>query len=66
MGYHVAGKTGTAHKEERGVYSPNHYVSSFVGFAPASRPRLVVAVMIDEPSDASITAARWRHRCSPK
>ncbi len=51
MGYRVAGKTGTAHKEEHGAYSATHYVSSFVGFAPASRPRLVVAVMIDESSD---------------
>jgi cell division protein FtsI (penicillin-binding protein 3) len=51
MGYRVAGKTGTAHKEEHGVYSQTHYVSSFVGFAPASNPRLVVAVMIDEPGD---------------
>jgi cell division protein FtsI (penicillin-binding protein 3) len=51
MGYRVAGKTGTAHKEENGVYSPTHYVSSFVGLAPASNPRLVVAVMIDEASD---------------
>jgi cell division protein FtsI (penicillin-binding protein 3) len=50
MGYRVAGKTGTAHKQENGSYSPNKYVSSFVGFAPASRPRLVIAVMIDEPS----------------
>jgi cell division protein FtsI (penicillin-binding protein 3) len=49
-GYRVAGKTGTAHKLENGRYSPNKYVSSFVGFAPASDPRIVVAVMIDEPS----------------
>ena len=56
MGYRVAGKTGTAHKQENGVYSPNHYVSSFVGFAPASNPRLVVAVMIDEPSDGKYYA----------
>ncbi len=48
-GYRVAGKTGTAHKLEGGRYS-NQYVSSFVGFAPASDPRLIVAVMIDEPS----------------
>jgi cell division protein FtsI (penicillin-binding protein 3) len=48
-GYRVAGKTGTAHKLEDGRYA-NKYVSSFVGFAPASNPRLVVAVMIDEPS----------------
>jgi len=50
MGYRVAGKTGTAHKQENGAYAPDKYVSSFVGFAPASHPRLVVAVMIDEPS----------------
>lgn len=47
-GYRVAGKTGTAHKLEGGQYA-NKYVSSFVGFAPASDPRLIVAVMIDEP-----------------
>jgi cell division protein FtsI (penicillin-binding protein 3) len=51
MGYRVAGKTGTAHKEENGRYSPTHYFSSFVGMAPASNPRLVVAVMIDEAGD---------------
>jgi cell division protein FtsI (penicillin-binding protein 3) len=49
-GYRVAGKTGTAHKLENGRYAPHKYVSSFVGFAPASDPRIVVAVMIDEPS----------------
>lgn len=48
-GFRVAGKTGTAHKLENGVYA-RRYVSSFVGFAPVSRPRLIVAVMIDEPS----------------
>ena len=47
-GYRVAGKTGTAHKLEGRVYA-NKYVSSFVGFAPASNPRLVTAVMLDEP-----------------
>jgi cell division protein FtsI (penicillin-binding protein 3) len=49
-GYRVAGKTGTAHKQEDGRYAPDKYVSSFVGFAPASRPRLAIAVMIDEPT----------------
>jgi cell division protein FtsI (penicillin-binding protein 3) len=49
-GYRVAGKTGTAHKLEGKGYASDKFVSSFVGFAPASRPRLVVAVMIDEPS----------------
>ncbi len=51
MGYRVAGKTGTAHKQENGGYAANKYVSSFVGFAPVSNPRLVIAVMIDEASD---------------
>ena len=50
MGYRVAGKTGTAHKQENGAYAAHKYVSSFVGFAPASAPRLVIAVMIDEPA----------------
>ena len=48
-GYRVAGKTGTSHKLENHVYV-NKYVASFVGFAPVSNPRLIVAVMIDEPS----------------
>ncbi|MDO8262598.1 MAG: penicillin-binding protein 2 [Gallionella sp.] len=49
-GYRVAGKTGTAHKLEDGLYI-DRYVATFVGFAPASNPRLVVAVMIDEPGN---------------
>jgi cell division protein FtsI (penicillin-binding protein 3) len=49
-GYRAAGKTGTAHKLEGGHYV-NKYVSSFVGFAPVSHPRLIVAVMIDEPNN---------------
>ena len=48
-GYRVAGKTGTAHKLDGSTYAADRYVSSFVGFAPASNPRLVIAVMIDEP-----------------
>jgi len=48
-GYRVGGKTGTAYKVEGGVYA-RKYVASFVGVAPISEPRLVVAVMIDEPS----------------
>ncbi len=47
-GYRVAGKTGTAHKVDGRVYG-DKYVSSFVGFAPVSNPRLIVAVMLDEP-----------------
>ena len=50
MGWRVAGKTGTAHKQEQGGYAADKYLSSFVGFAPASAPRLVLGVMIDEPS----------------
>jgi cell division protein FtsI (penicillin-binding protein 3) len=50
MGWRVAGKTGTAHKQENGTYAPDKYIASFAGLAPASAPRLVVAVMIDEPS----------------
>lgn len=48
-GYRVAGKTGTAHKLEGGRYV-DRYVASFVGLAPASAPRLIIAVMIDEPT----------------
>ena len=48
-GYRVGGKTGTAYKIEGGVYA-RKYVASFVGIAPISDPRLVVAVMIDEPT----------------
>lgn len=47
-GYRVAGKTGTAIKVEGGRYT-SKYVASFVGFAPVSNPRVVVAVMVDEP-----------------
>lgn len=47
-GYRVAGKTSTAHKLEKGQYT-RKYVSAFVGFAPVSDPRIIVAVMIDEP-----------------
>ena len=47
--YRVAGKTGTAYKIRNGQYV-KEYVASFVGFAPASDPRIVVAVMIDEPA----------------
>lgn len=50
-GYRVAGKTGTAHKLEGGRYV-NKYVASFVGLAPASNPRLIVAVMLNEPGGA--------------
>lgn len=47
-GYRVAGKTGTAHKLEHGHYV-DHYIASFVGMAPASNPRLIIAVKVDDP-----------------
>lgn len=47
-GYRVGGKTGTAYKIEGGQYVKK-YVASFVGLAPISDPRLIVAVMVDEP-----------------
>ena len=50
-GYRVAGKTGTAHKLGPHGYEEDKYVGSFVGLAPASNPRLIMAVMIDEPSN---------------
>lgn len=49
-GYRVAGKTGTAWKASAGGYSTDRYLSVFAGVVPASRPRLAVVVMIDEPS----------------
>lgn len=48
-GYEIAGKTGTAEKAENGGYSETDYVASFVGFAPADDPELLVAVIVDEP-----------------
>jgi len=49
VGYRVGGKTGTAHKLGTHGYE-ERYVASFIGFAPASDPRLIIAVMIDDPS----------------
>lgn len=50
-GYTVAGKTGTVHKSVAGGYADNKYLSVFAGMAPANEPRLVMVVMIDEPSN---------------
>ena len=51
MGYSVGGKTGTAHKQEGKGYADKKYRGFFVGLAPVEAPRIVVAVMIDEPSN---------------
>lgn len=48
-GYRVAGKTGTVHKNINGRYSSDRYIALFAGMVPASRPRLVAVVMVDEP-----------------
>ena len=49
-GYNLAGKTGTAEKPDgRGGYSKTKFVASFIGYAPARDPRLLLAVMVDEP-----------------
>jgi cell division protein FtsI/penicillin-binding protein 2 len=49
-GYKLAGKTGTAQKPDgHGGYSNTNFVASFIGYAPARKPRLLVAVMVDEP-----------------
>lgn len=53
LGYSVGGKTGTARKLENGVYNRDKHIASFVGFAPAHQPRLIIAVMIDEPTEGS-------------
>ena len=63
-GYDLAGKTGTAQKAIRGGYSSTKYIASFVGFAPAQRPELLVAVMVDEPQGdiygGAVAAPAWR------
>ena len=48
-GYHVAGKTGTVHKTSDSGYEEDRYVSLFAGFAPATDPRLVLVVVVDDP-----------------
>ena len=51
VGYSVGGKSGTARKQEGRGYATNKYRSWFVGIAPVSQPRIVVAVMVDEPNN---------------
>jgi cell division protein FtsI (penicillin-binding protein 3) len=50
MGYSVGGKSGTAHKQEGAGYAKDKYRSWFVGLAPVEAPRIIVGVMVDEPS----------------
>jgi cell division protein FtsI (penicillin-binding protein 3) len=50
IGYSVGGKTGTAHKQIGREYASNKYRAWFVGLAPVNNPRIIVAVMVDEPS----------------
>jgi cell division protein FtsI/penicillin-binding protein 2 len=65
-GYLLAGKTGTANKPDPvyGGYSESKYVASFIGFAPADHPRLLVTVMVDEPKGdiygGAVAAPAWK------
>jgi cell division protein FtsI (penicillin-binding protein 3) len=66
-GYRVGGKTGTAQKVVNGRYSrPRKYIGSFVGIAPMSNPRFIIAVMIDEPTRRCTPAAASPRRPSPR
>jgi cell division protein FtsI/penicillin-binding protein 2 len=51
-GFDLAGKTGTANVVVHGTYSSSAYIASFIGFLPARHPKLLVAVMVDEPQGA--------------
>jgi cell division protein FtsI (penicillin-binding protein 3) len=53
IGYSVGGKTGTARKQEGKGYAANRYRAWFVGIAPIEQPRIVVAVMVDEPNNGA-------------
>ncbi|MDQ0149300.1 stage V sporulation protein D [Eubacterium multiforme] len=57
-GYHIGGKTGTAQKvnSENGTYEAGKYISSFVGMAPVSDPKITVMITIDEPSNGNYYA----------
>lgn len=63
-GWDLAGKTGTANEVIDGRYSDTAYAASFIGFVPASHPRLLVAVMVDQPQGAiyggSVAAPAWQ------
>ncbi len=57
-GYHIGGKTGTAQKVINGRYQEGAYISSFVGMAPVSDPKVTIMVTIDEPSNGVYYAAQ--------
>jgi cell division protein FtsI/penicillin-binding protein 2 len=63
-GYTTAGKTGTAEKAINGEYSKEKYVASFIGFAPAKNPKLLAAVIVDEPNGdiygGQVAAPAWK------
>ena len=50
IGYSVGGKSGTAYKQEGAGYAQKKYRAWFVGMAPIAHPRIIVAVMVDEPT----------------
>jgi cell division protein FtsI/penicillin-binding protein 2 len=57
-GYDLSGKTGTANVAIRGGYSTTRFVASFVGFAPAVDPKVLVAVVVDEPQGGSYSGGQ--------
>ena len=61
MGYSEAGKSGTSEKIIAGNYSDEHYISSFVGFVPADRPRFVLMVVIDDPQKKYVPGVGKQH-----
>jgi cell division protein FtsI (penicillin-binding protein 3) len=66
IGYSVGGKSGTAYKQEGASYATKKYRAWFVGMAPIQHPRIIVAVMVDEPTAASTSAATSPRRCSAR
>ena len=60
MGYSVGGKSGTAYKQEGTSYATKKYRSWFVGMAPIANPRIIVAVMVDEPTRRQVLRRRRR------
>ncbi|MBS0359354.1 MAG: penicillin-binding protein 2 [Proteobacteria bacterium] len=55
-GYRAAGKTGTARVATRGGYDPHRHIASFIGLAPVTRPRLIVAIVIVDPKKSYYSA----------